>query len=144
MQKLIVLLLILIMIAGCKKNEETSPDIREESQTVASAERQQEVESLESIKQKLKNRNLPRSAYGREDPFAAIGSTPTQGTKETGIKQKPGFQLEGIIWDAKEPVAVINGKMVKEGDKVGDKTVERIDKKSVKLFDGKTRIELRL
>ncbi len=144
MQKLIVLLLILIMIAGCKKNEETSPDIREESQTVASAERKQELESLESIKQKLKNRNLPKSVYGREDPFAVIGLTPTQGTKKTGIKQEPGFQLKGIIWDVKQPLAIINGKIVEQGDRIGDKTVEEIEKDSVTLFDGKNRIKLRL
>ena len=45
--------------------------------------------------------------------------------------------LEGIIYNNETPTAVINGKLLKEGDRISAFRVSRINKDSVKLFDSK-------
>ncbi len=45
----------------------------------------------------------------------------------------PEFQLGGIFWDAKRPLAIVNNKMVVPGDTVADALVARIEKEAVIL-----------
>ncbi len=52
--------------------------------------------------------------------------------------------LTGIIWDKNVPQAVINGEIVKVGDKAGHNTVIAIEIDSVILNDGINDFELRL
>jgi len=47
-----------------------------------------------------------------------------------------GLSLQGIIWDEKNPKAMINGVIVKKGDTIQGNTVVEIRKQSVVLNDG--------
>ena len=49
---------------------------------------------------------------------------------ETSI---PSFRLEGIVWGGIFPQAIINGSIVKEGDKISDAEVVKIEKNEIKL-----------
>ncbi len=55
-----------------------------------------------------------------------------------------GPTLDGILWDANNPVAVINGEIAGKGDSVGPYVVVEVRPESVLLNDGEKDIELRL
>ena len=56
-------------------------------------------------------------------------------------KQNSKYTLEGIVWDDKGALAIINGSMVKVGDMIEGGKVKKISKNSVELeIDGKTQI----
>ncbi len=55
-----------------------------------------------------------------------------------------GSALQGIIWDEKSPKAVIDGKIVSTGDRVGGKVVLEILPDRVVLSEGTEKYELRL
>lgn len=84
-----------------------------------------------SVKRYVKRSNY--SGWGR-NPF----------TKEAPIKLATGPTLEGIMWDEKLPLALINGETVKIGDKLGSDTVIDIQKDKVILNDGSRDLELKL
>ena len=65
-------------------------------------------------------------SWGR-DPFA-VGSVPVQATGE--------LSLSGIIWDAKKPVCLIDGKMLKVGDEISGAKVIEINNDTVLLKVG--------
>ena len=83
-------------------------------------------------------RDAARSNYSSwsRNPFT-IGASIKAGTEGGGA-------LEGIIWDKKLPLALINGRTVKIGDKVGLDTVIDIQKNKVILNDGTRDRELKL
>ncbi len=43
--------------------------------------------------------------------------------------------LEGIVYDKGKPLAIINGKVFKEGDKINKLEIKKIDNNSVQLID---------
>lgn len=45
----------------------------------------------------------------------------------------PSLRLEGIVWGGLFPQAIINGSIVKEGDKISDAEVVKIEKNEIKL-----------
>ena len=56
-------------------------------------------------------------------------------------KQNSKYTLEGIVWDDKGALAIINGSMVKVGDMIEGGKVKKINKNSVEIeIDGKTQI----
>jgi len=75
----------------------------------------------------------------RRDPFtlAPISTTPTSSDKEA-------LSLTGIVWDKENPVAIINGRIVKVGNTVSGNTVLAINPSNVILSDGNRTIELKL
>ncbi|MGA2775024.1 MAG: hypothetical protein ABSE81_03050 [Candidatus Omnitrophota bacterium] len=86
-----------------------------------------------SVKRYAKRSNY--SSWSR-DPF--IKGVPIKPAGEGNL------DLKGIIWDEKLPLALINGKTVKIGDKVGPNTVVDIRKDRVVLNDGSRDWELKL
>ena len=52
--------------------------------------------------------------------------------------------VSGIIWDEVNPQAIINSKILAEGDSVGGFSIEKIEKRRVILSDGNKRIELNI
>ncbi len=77
-------------------------------------------------------------SHGKRDPFSI-----SKGTKITleDSSSKINIKLEGVVVDPKgHSVAVINGEMVGEGDKIGDQiTVKKITNQGVEFeSDGKT------
>lgn len=141
-----LILVLFLVFSSCGKGEEAAVETRREPEAGALAEKEETLESLQSIREKVKNRSLP-SKYGRKDPFALIEMFAGVRAGQAKTKNQLKFILEGIIWDAEKPMAVIDGRTVEQGDKIGDRTIERIDKDSVTLFggkNGKKRIKLRL
>lgn len=65
------------------------------------------------------------------DPFGLAAATDS--AKEKPVKKEP--TLEGIIWNAVKPQALIDGAIVKVGDRVGDARVLEIRKDGVKMRD---------
>lgn len=55
-----------------------------------------------------------------------------------------GLMLGGIMWDKENPMAIINGRIVKTGDNVGGNIVVDIRQDSVILNDGGKDVELRI
>jgi len=65
-------------------------------------------------------------SWGR-DPFA-VGSVPVQATGD--------LSLSGIFWDAKKPVCLIDGKMLRVGDEISGAKVLEINRDTVLLKVG--------
>lgn len=58
-------------------------------------------------------------------------SSPREVTPET-----LGLTIEGVFWDEKKPMAIINGSIVGEGDRVGGVDIVKIYKKSIQVKKG--------
>ena len=73
----------------------------------------------------------------KKDPFAPI---------PIGPKDVSSFSLHltGIIWDKKDPKAIISGIIVKVGDDLGGNTITDIKQDKVILNNGRRYFELRL
>jgi hypothetical protein len=63
-------------------------------------------------------------------PQKGIVISPGSVKPETPI---PSLSLEGIVWGGIFPQAIINGSIVKEGDKISDAEVLKIEKNEIKL-----------
>lgn len=63
-------------------------------------------------------------------PQKGIVISPGPAEAETPI---PSLRLEGIVWGGLFPQAIINGSIVKEGDKISDAEVVKIEKNEIKL-----------
>ncbi len=72
----------------------------------------------------------PDLKWGR-DPFGAIEIAEAP----SSIKSEQ-IRLEGIVWDAKSPKAVIGGQIYEVGSKIGNKVITRITKDRVYVSDG--------
>jgi MSHA biogenesis protein MshK len=55
-----------------------------------------------------------------------------------------GFELSAVFISATRRIAVINGDLVREGDRVGNAQITRIDSQSVRLRRGNEELVLRL
>jgi hypothetical protein len=83
---------------------------------------------------------------GKRDPFVPlIGPGGEYITPFTQIKSVSDLKLEGVIWDPQgESLAIINGKIVKEGDLFDGITIDKIysDKITISMQDQKFTINL--
>ncbi|MCF7874204.1 MAG: hypothetical protein K9M00_05170 [Candidatus Omnitrophica bacterium] len=83
------------------------------------------------------------SSKKRGLPEPVVSELKQEKNQNTGLKTKvqkiepkqtsPSYKLEGIVFDKNNPFAIINGKQVYEGDKIGDYIVSQINKESVGL-----------
>ena len=74
------------------------------------------------------------AADARPSPsLAAPEAKPQENQKTT--RSASGFVLNGIVKMGQEYVALINNKIVREGDAIGGKKVLSINKDEVKIFD---------
>lgn len=70
-----------------------------------------------------------------KDPFIPLVGTATSQT----VARIEKLKLEGIVWSATNPLAVINGEILKPGDEIEEAIVERIEKDRVFLsYNNKT------
>ena len=87
------------------------------------------------------------SQTDRKQPkvLTRLNSRGVSGIKRLGGKTK-GFKynLEGIIYDEEAPLALINGKRVKVGDKIEDAKLVSVSRDSVGLEDREGKIYLSL
>lgn len=66
------------------------------------------------------------------DPFSSLeGQYPEAATAARGTE---GYVLQGILWSATAPQAIVNGEVVKVGEVVGGGEVAAIDRRGVKLI----------
>lgn len=79
---------------------------------------------------------LSSDKYGRDDPFNPVFDRKVESYGKGG--------LSGIIWDEKDPKAIIDGKIVGVGEKSGANTVVTIEPDRVILSDGSRDFEIRL
>ena len=86
------------------------------------------------------------NAKGKRDPFVPLVSKDGAYASDAyGISGIQDIRLEGIVWDeAQGSIAIINGEIVKEGQKIGAIEVLRVERDAVVFnIDGKaTRLEL--
>ena len=119
---ILVLLLIILRPAGMHKKQ---------AKPVSSgAVKQENAGNLFSkLEAETKDMELTR------DPFSSAPIVPVKGLQS-------GLQLSGILWDSNAPTAIINGEVVKVGDRVDAKTVIKISQDKVTLYDNDKEIEL--
>ena len=79
----------------------------------------------------------PKIPWG-EDPFLKLPGF----AEVPSVDEK--FTLTGIIFSPRSPSAVVNGKMVQEGDLIGSRIVKRIGENYVILKKKNSEIELAL
>jgi hypothetical protein len=73
----------------------------------------------------------------KRDPFISV---PIVSEKSL----HPEISLTGILWDKAKPLAIIDGNVVKKGQRVGNKTIVEIKQDRVILSDGQIISEIRL
>jgi len=83
---------------------------------------------------------------GKRDPFVPlVGAEKPAAARLVDITSIEDLRLDGIALGAKgEAAAIINGELIKSGDKVGDITVRSITKTTVTLIIGGKAHELKL
>lgn len=74
---------------------------------------------------------LPAKSSPVSPPPVESPSSPREVTPET-----LGLTIEGVFWDEKKPMAIINGSIVGEGDRVGGVDIVKIYKKSIQVKKG--------
>lgn len=71
------------------------------------------------------------NGYNYRDPFQSEQQMVTgEAGKKINLKS---LSLEGFVWNSDKPQAIINGKIVKRGSKIGNAEVVDIQKEGVKL-----------
>ena len=78
-----------------------------------------------------------RAVPRKRTEFVDWGRNPfTFPQSEKGVGSVSDLKLGAIMWGDKKPAAFINGKIVKVGNKITDKTVKQIEQDRVILTDG--------
>ncbi|MFH1190692.1 MAG: hypothetical protein V1670_00640 [Candidatus Omnitrophota bacterium] len=73
----------------------------------------------------------------KRDPFTAAPIT-----SEKALSGE--VDLTGILWDKDKPLAIINGDIIKKGERLGSKTIIEIKRDRVILSDGSALYEIKL
>jgi hypothetical protein len=73
----------------------------------------------------------------KRDPFTAVPIV-----SEKALQS--GVDLTGILWDKDKPLAIIDGNVVKKGNRVGNKEVVDIKRDGIILSDGQELFEIKL
>ena len=134
-----ILVIVLILALGNvskksgKRNLKSVLPIGLESAAVSShqANKLQNRSLYDTLEQQAKSIELKR------DPFTAA---PIVSEKVS----QSGVDLTGILWDKDKPLAIIDGEIVKKGERGGSKTIIDIKKDRVILSDGAVLSELKL
>jgi len=127
---LIIVLLFTVINAMRRRRQAKPPEIKPQD-TILQQEPLQDKELFSRLEQETKDLEL------RRDPFTSSLITPVESSSFR-------LYLTGILWDEKNPTAIINGKIIGIGDKVGGNSVVDIKKDRVILNDGFSDFELRL
>src|SRR3989338_7663815 len=74
-------------------------------------------------------------AHGKRDPFIPLV---TMSSRESsglvGVEGADDITIEGIVYDPKGSVIIINGSVMKEGDELGNIRVLKIESKGVRFL----------
>ncbi len=131
-----VLAIVLIFVFGNTAKKLQSRNSRTKivdlvSQSAAATEKIDSKSLYNTLEQEAKSIELKR------DPFT---SAPIINERN----MQSGFALTGILWDKLKPLAIIDGEVVKKGDRVGSKVIVDIKRDRVILSDGQEFFEIRL
>lgn len=74
------------------------------------------------------------------DPFRGPAKAQAAKAKETA--KTPALQLQGLLWNAVPPKAIVSGKVVEVGDTVAGAEVLRIEREGVALRQAENEIFL--
>ena len=117
------------------KNKKSSSD----SSSTASPTTMPAVSQMPAVEKSIDVAEMKRKSWGN-DPFRAIDKS--SGNSET--VEKPRWKLSGIVYNSLKPLAIINGKSVAVGDKLGSASIVEIKKESVILEHSGTRVMLKV
>jgi hypothetical protein len=138
-----VLAIVLILVLGNVSKKSQSISLRDSKNALPKAIDLAAV-SANSIKPQPESRNLyalleqqSNSIELRRDPFTAAAII-----SEKSLHSE--ISLTGILWDKLKPLAIIDGNVVKKGQRVGNKTIMDIKRDRVILSDGQILSEIRL
>jgi len=104
-----------------------------------STSRTQEMKSETPVPTQPRKRIIPIKRRAAKTKHETWGRDPF--TLKKGVS---GLVLDGIMWNEKNPRAMVSGELVRKGDKIGDKTVMDVQRDKVILNDGKVDTVLRL
>lgn len=95
----------------------------------------------DSFAQDITRRNVEYTADGLRDPFEdylieEAARAPQEELKEEVLLPLPSLSIQGIIWGARFPQAIINNKVVKIGDTIEGVHIVDINKNGVAVFFG--------
>ncbi len=91
----------------------------------------------------MPRRIMPSKRHAARTTFNFWGKSPFV-PEETSVEIKAKLILNGIMWDEKKPLAIIDNEVLGIGGKIDEYTVKDIKKDSVTLNDGINDLELRL
>jgi len=97
------------------------------------------VSQMAAVEKSIDVAEMKSKSWGN-DPFRAIDKS--TGYRE--IVEKPRWKLSGIVYNSVKPLAIINGKSVAVGDKLGNASIVEIRKTSVIVEHSGTRIMLKV
>jgi type II secretory pathway component PulC len=84
-----------------------------------------------------------RDIFAPARPLAGAVVQPSKNHRSSS-KDVSDFKLNGIIVGGKNPIAIINGKLLRQGEKIDGYKVIRIDEKRVFLKSGRKTLKVKL
>ena len=131
----LILIFILVAASSCKKIKANEKPLQKDAiNQVLQEESAEIILKAKNSSLKIKNEKLEKD-WGR-DPFSGVVYS-ARGKDLT-------LKFSGVLWDDKNPQALINGQIVQKNDFIGQYRVVQINKDSVILNDGLKDLELRL
>ncbi len=106
--------------------------------------KQDKVKSLMPTEEKKDQSVSAQTTLETDPPPAPLPKAPLQPKTAKTKNHISGLTLTGIVKMGDEYVALINNKIVKEGDVLGERRILRINKDEVKIFNKGETISLRL
>ncbi len=79
-----------------------------------------------------------------DDPFTRNPGPPVRAADVQPERKPPRFHVTAISGSGKAFMAIVDGKVLREGERLGGWAVAEIDRNSVMLHKGSDRIELKL
>jgi hypothetical protein len=89
--------------------------------------------------EKIKNEYLAKSFRDPFDPYIKPAEEISLMVPQAApLKPLPSVSVQGLMWGADPPLAIINNSVVKVGDSINEMEIQSIDKKGITiLFQGK-------
>ena len=97
------------------------------------------VSQVYAVEKSINVAEMKTKSWGN-DPFRALDKS----TGYRGTVEKPRWKLSGIVYNSNKPLAIINGKSVAVGDKLGSASIVKIKRESVILEQSGTRVTLKV
>ena len=94
------------------------------------------------VAQPMPDHSVQRRA--QQDHAATLGWARDPFTRSAGTGELSGFSLAGILWDERDPIAMINGQPVRAGDELEGYRIVSIGRDRVSLSDGTDTYQLLL